>query len=85
MLQEKYGKLRGPPGAAAATTALPQFAEFKTRLVLAKKMTVRDVWGLMLHSVRGEVLPALLHKHAMTFGNTDKSLAKCMLKCYRLS
>lgn len=54
MLQEKHGKLRGPSGAAALTTALPQFSEFKTRLVLAKKMTVRDVWSLMLHSVRGE-------------------------------
>ncbi|KAK9831283.1 hypothetical protein WJX74_010245 [Apatococcus lobatus] len=54
IMKEKYGKLRGSPGAATMMQqSLPEFPEFKTRLVLAKKMTVRDVWSLMLHSVRG--------------------------------
>lgn len=35
---------------------LPTFAEFQHACVVAKELTVRDVWGLMLTAIDGAML-----------------------------
>ena len=38
-----------------AAEPLPTWAQFSARAAAAKKLTVRDVWGLMLTSLPGEL------------------------------
>ena len=57
--QAKYGPLTADHPAVErgrAAEPLPTWAQFSARAVAAKKLTVRDVWGLMLTS-----LPGALH------------------------
>ncbi|KAK9831459.1 hypothetical protein WJX81_007468 [Elliptochloris bilobata] len=55
-LQAKYGPLTADHPAverAGAAEPLPTWAQFSARVAAAKKLTVRDVWGLMLTSLPG--------------------------------
>jgi hypothetical protein len=52
--QAKYGPLHSQHEKVARDgQPLPTFAEFTKACVVAKDMTVRDVWGLILTAVEG--------------------------------
>ncbi|KAK9864346.1 hypothetical protein WJX84_006855 [Apatococcus fuscideae] len=53
VMQEKYGRLRSRNAGAPGSSCLPELSEFKRRIELAQKLTVRDVWCLMLSAIRG--------------------------------
>lgn len=50
-LQAQYGPLTAASCGDAG--APPSLAAFRAAAVADRRLTVRDVWGLMLHSVRG--------------------------------
>lgn len=60
-MQAKYGPLTSAsPGVQRDGEALPTFQELRQRVSANMKITVRDVWGLMLTALPGEK-PLLPH------------------------
>ena len=57
LLQAKYDRLR-PDSAEVAKTGrpLPTLVQLEEQLRLAKKVTLQDVWGLMLCAVPRKIL-----------------------------
>ena len=55
-MQEKYGNLT-PGSRQASSQQPPTLDEVNERVSAAKKLTVRDVWGLMLTTVPGSLAP----------------------------
>ena len=50
-LQAQYSPMTAEAGSGGE--APPTLAAFRARAAQDKQITVRDVWGLMLHSVKG--------------------------------
>lgn len=57
MVQAKYGPLTSTSaGVQRSEDALPTFEELQARVQANMKLTVRDVWGLMLTALPGDTL-----------------------------
>lgn len=62
--QAKYGPLHSNhQSVARAGASPPTFAEFQGACVVAKELTVRDVWGLILTAIDGMIPSVLRNFH----------------------